>query len=316
MSIEFNAKEHLWFQKYRPSTVDEVILPENIKSSFKGFVEQGRIPNLILSGQRGIGKTTLAIATCEEVGADYLFVNASEDSGIDTIRTTIRNFASAYSISQSQKIIILDEADGLSPTAQGALKSGIEEFSKSCSFIFTCNLLNKIIEPIQSRCAVIDFKINPSDKPQLAAAFFKRCCQVLKQENVEFNKTVVAELVTKHFPDFRRVLNELQRHSIGGVLDVGVLVSLSETKFEELIGALKDKRFGDARKWVTNNSDIDSDTLYRKLYDKASEVCQPQSIPELVMILADYAYKSAFVVDKEINTMAALTEIMLKVQWK
>lgn len=314
--VSVNLKEFLWFQKYRPNKVKETILPDNIKTAFQGFVDQDRVPNLILNGSRGIGKTTVAIAMCEEVGADYLFINASEDSGIDTIRTTIRNFASSYSISQSQKVIILDEADGLSPNAQGALKSSIEEFSKSCSFIFTCNLLNKIIEPIQSRCSVIDFKIAPSEKPKLAGEFYKRCCQILKLEEVSFNKTVVAEVVTKHFPDFRRVLNELQRYSVGKVLDVGVLANLEDEKFAELISALKEKRFNDARKWVANNSDIDSDTLYRELYDKSADVCQPQSIPELVMIIADYAYKSAFVIDKEINTMACMTELMLKVNWK
>lgn len=315
-NVSVNLKEFLWFQKYRPSKVAETILPTNIKNAFQGFVDEDRIPNIILNGQRGIGKTTVAIAMCEEVGADYLFINASEDSGIDTIRTTIRNFASSYSISQSRKVIILDEADGLSPNAQGALKSSIEEFSKSCTFIFTCNLLSKIIEPIQSRCSVIDFRISPSDKPALAAAFYKRCCQILKLEGIEFNKNVVAELVTKHFPDFRRVLNELQRFSAGGVLDLGVLATLNDNKFNELISALKEKKYTDVRKWVANNIDIDCDTLFRELYDKSFEVCQPQSVPELVMIIADYAYKSAFVVDKEINTMACMTEIMLKVSWK
>ena len=314
--VSVNPKEFLWFQKYRPSKVAETILPPNIKDAFQGFVNQDRVPNLILNGQRGIGKTTIAIAMCEEVGADYLFVNASEDSGIDTIRTKIRNFASSYSLSHSQKVIILDEADGLSPNAQGALKSSIEEFSKSCSFIFTCNLLSKIIEPIQSRCSVVDFKINPTEKPKLAAEFYKRCCQILKLEGVEFNKTVVAEVVTKHFPDFRRVLNELQRYSVGGTLDLGILANLNEEVFGELITNLKEKKFSDVRKWVANNSDIDSDTLYRKLYDMAFEVCQPQSVPELVLIIADYAYKSAFVIDKEINTMACMTELMMKVTWK
>lgn len=315
MSIEFNPKEFLWWQKYRPTKVKDAILPTSLKEMLQGFVDGDRIPNFIFYGSRGIGKTTAAIAMCEEIGADYLFIGSSEDRGIDVVRTKLRTFASAYSISGAKKVVILDEADGLTSDAQEALRGFIEEFSKSCSFILTCNFIGKIIEPMYSRCPPVEFKIAPSEKPALAQEFYKRCCQILKQEDVTFNRSVVAEIVTKHFPDFRRTLAELQRLSINGSIGVEALIE-NDTKIVELVTNLKDKKFNEVRKWVANNSDVDCATLFRELYDKSSEICQPQSIPEMVMILADYGYKSAFVVDREINTMAALTEIMLKVNWK
>lgn len=315
MSVEFDPKEFLWFQKYRPSKVNDVILPANLKNTLQSFVDAGRVSNFIFHGSRGIGKTTAAIALCEEIGADYLFIGSSEDRGIDVVRTKLREFASAYSISGAKKVVILDEADGMTSDAQEALRGFIEEFSKSCSFILTCNFIGKIIEPMYSRCPPVEFKIIASEKPALAQEFFKRCCQILKQEGVTFNRSVVAEVVTKHFPDFRRTLGELQKHAISGSIGVEALAE-NDSKVLELITSLKEKKFTEVRKWVANNSDVDSATLFRELYDKSSEFCQPQSIPEIVMILADYGYKSAFVVDREINTMAALTEIMLKVNWK
>lgn len=310
--INVKQNEFLWTEKYRPQTIDECVLPEHIKQTFKDYVAQGELPTFLLTGTAGIGKTTVAKALCAEVGADYIFINGSDEGrSIDVLRTRVREFASTVSLTDSPKMIIIDEADYMNAQSiQPALRAFIEEYSANCRFIFTCNYVNRIIEPLRSRCAVIDFKIDAKDKAELAGQFYKRVIQVLKNENVEFEPKVVAELITKHFPDFRRVLNELQRYASSGKIDSGILVNMTEESFKELIKSLREKNFTEVRKWVGKNSDTDSTALFRNLYDAASNVMQPASIPELVLILAGYQYKAAFVADHEINTMACLTEIM------
>lgn len=307
-----NNNEFLWTEKYRPKKIDDCVLPANIKQTFKDYVKQGELPTFLLCGSAGTGKTTVAKALCEEIGAEYLFINGSDEGrSIDILRTTIKAFASTVSLTDAKKMIIIDEADYMNAQSiQPALRSFIEEFSNNCRFIFTCNYVNRIIEPLRSRCAVIDFKIESKDKPKLAATFFKRAVEILKNENVEFDQKVVAELITKHFPDYRRVLNELQRYAASGKIDAGILVNLSEESFKELVKLLRDKNFTEVRKWVGKNSDVESSFLFRNLYDYSSSVMEPSSIPELILILAGYQYKAAFVVDQEINTMACLTEIM------
>lgn len=315
--LSSNPKEWIWFQKYRPRSVSECILPQTIKDTFQEFVDQQRIPNLILCGPKGGGKTSIAVAACEDIGANYLFINASEDSGIDTIRTKIRSFATSYSIVEGRKVIILDEADGLSSNAQDALKSGVEEFSKSCSFIFTCNNYSKIIEPLQSRCSTIMFEIRPEERPVIAKTFWKRACQILDSEGVQYDKGAIAELITNHFPDFRRIINEMQRLTRGGVFDAGGIgaAGVDEQKFKDLVAEIKARKFNNIRRWVATNNNYTSDQIFRKFYDAAQDLLTPKSVPELVMIVAEYSYKSAFVIDKEINTMAALIEIMLRCEW-
>ena len=310
--INVKQNEFLWTEKYRPQTIDECVLPEHIKQTFKDYIAQGELPTFLLTGTAGIGKTTVAKALCAEVGADYIFINGSDEGrSIDVLRTRVREFASTVSLTDSPKMIIIDEADYMNAQSiQPALRAFIEEYSANCRFIFTCNYVNRIIEPLRSRCAVIDFKIDNKDKPELARDFFKRTTNILKNENVEFEPKVVAELITKHFPDFRRVLNELQRYASSGKIDSGILVNMTEESFKELIKSLREKNFTEVRKWVGKNSDTDSTALFRNLYDAASNVMQPASIPELVLILAGYQYKAAFVADHEINTMACLTEIM------
>ena len=310
--VTSDQTEFLWVEKYRPQSIDECVLPESIKQVFKDYIKQGQLPNFLLTGTAGIGKTTVAKALCNEIGAEYLFVNGSDEGrSIDVLRTTIRGFASSVSLTDAKKIVIIDEADYMNAqTIQPALRSFIEEFSANCRFIFTCNYKNRIIEPLHSRCAVIDFKIDGKDKPELAGTFFKRAISILKQEGIEYDPKVVAELVTKHFPDFRRVLNELQRYSVSGKIDSGILVNVSKESFKELVRNLKEKNFTEVRKWVGKNSDGESTFVFREIYDTASETLEKASIPQLVLILADYQYKGAFVADQEINLMAALTEIM------
>lgn len=310
--INVKENEFLWTEKYRPQTIDECILPNHIKKTFKDYIAQGELPTFLLTGTAGVGKTTVAKALCAEVGADYIFINGSDEGrSIDVLRTRVRDFASTVSLSDSPKMIIIDEADYMNAQSiQPALRAFIEEFSANCRFIFTCNYVNRIIEPLRSRCAVIDFKIDNKDKAELAGLFYKRVVQVLKLENIEFEPKVVAELITKHFPDYRRVLNELQRYASSGKIDSGILVNMTEQSFKELINFMKDKNFTEVRKWVGKNSDTDSTALFRNMYDAASNVMQPSSIPELVLILAGYQYKAAFVADHEINTIACLTEIM------
>jgi len=309
--------EYLWVERYRPQTIDDCVLPKSLKETFKQFIATGELPNFLFCGTAGVGKTTVAKALCNEIGAEYLLINGSEESGIDVLRTKIKSFASTVSLTDSKKVIILDEADYLNPNStQPALRAFIEEFSNNCRFIFTCNYKNRIIEPLHSRCSVIEFKIENNEKQEIAATFFKRLSTILKSENIEFDQKVVAELLTKYFPDYRRVLNELQRYSVSGRIDAGILLNVTEESFKELIKNMKDKNFTEVRKWVAKNSDSDSINIFRQLYDSASTVMEVSSIPQLVIILADYSYKAAFVADHELNLMAALTEVMAQCKMK
>ena len=309
-------KEILFTEKYRPKTIEECILPESIKSTFQEYVNKKQIPNLLLSGTAGVGKTTIAKALCEEVGCDYIVINGSDESGIDTFRTKIKNYASSVSLTGGRKVIIIDEADYLNPNStQPAMRGAIEEFSSNCSFIFTCNYKNRIIDPIHSRCSVVDFKLN-GNKAAMAAKFFKRVEWILQQENIEYSKEVVASVVTKHFPDNRRILNELQRYSVSGVIDKGLLGNTGDLQIKELIKALREKDFGSCRKWVTQNLDNDAAQIFRSLYDSLYDLLTPSSVPQLVLILARYQYQSAFVSDLEINITACLTETMIDCEFK
>ena len=311
------AEQMLWVEKYRPQTIDECILPEATKNMFREFVGRGELQNTLMCGSAGVGKTTVARALCNEIGADVLFINCSEDSGIDTLRSKIRNFASTVSLTNSKKVVILDEFDYANQNSlQPALRAAIEEFANNCRFILTCNFKNRIIEPIHSRCAVVEFKIDNKDKPKIAAQFFKRITHILKTEGIEFEPQVVAEIVNKHFPDFRRVLNELQRYSVSGKIDTGILVNLGDESFKTLVKHLKAKNFTEVRKWVGQNSDIETSALFRQLYDKATDVLEPSSIPQLVLLLADYQHRAAFVADSEINIMACMVELMSSCKFK
>jgi len=311
-----SMSEHvLWCEKYRPKQVEDCILPDSIKATFQEYVNKKEIPNLLLSGSAGVGKTTIAKALCLQVNCDYMFFPASEERGIDLMRVKIKNYASTISFQGGRKVIILDEADNLTPDAQKALRSMMEEVSNNCSFIFTCNYKNRIIEPIHSRCSVVDFKINGA-KAKMAGQFFKRVEWILEQEKIEYDKDVVAAVIIKHFPDNRRILNELQRYSVSGVIDKGILASVSDIQLSELIKSLKDKDFAGARKWVTNNLDNDPTRIFRTLYDGLYEKLKPNSVPQLVLILARYQYQAAFVADHEINLMACLTEIMVEGEFK
>jgi DNA polymerase III delta prime subunit len=310
--------EHLlWTEKYRPKKIDDCILPERLKKPFQEYVNQSNIPNLLLSGGAGVGKTTVAKAMCEEIGCDVMVINGSDEGRlIDTFRTKIKNFASSMSLAGGRKIVIIDEADYCNAeSVQPALRNFIEEFAGNCSFIFTCNYKNKLIDPLHSRCAVIDFALKNGEKAQMASAFMKRVQSVLQSENVEYDDKVVAELIKKHFPDFRRVINELQRYSQLGKIDIGILSQISDVTINDIIKYIKEKDFGAIRKWVASN-DIDATAFYRKLYDNLYEVLKPQSIPQAVLILADYQYKGAFVADQEINTVACLTELMVGCEFK
>ena len=309
--------EYLWVEKYRPQTINDCILTKELKETFKQFISSGELPNFLFAGGPGIGKTTVAKALCNEVGAEYLLINGSEESGIDTLRTKIKSFASTISLTDSKKVVILDEADYLNPNStQPALRAFIEEFSNNCRFIFTCNYKNRIIEPLHSRCSVVDFKIENKDKQEIAAAFFKRLTHILDTENIQYDPKPIVELITKHLPDWRRVINELQRYSVTGKIDSGILLNLTEESFKQLIKNLKDKNFTEVRKWVAKNGDSDSINIFRQLYDTASTNLEAGSIPQLVLILSDYQYKAAFVADHELNMMAALTEIMAQCKFK
>jgi len=310
-------EQFLWVEKYRPKKIEDCILPDNLKKTFSEFVKNGEIPNLLLSGTAGIGKTTVAKALCEEIGCDYLIINGSDEGRmIETFRNKIKNYASSVSLMGGRKVIIIDEADYMNAeSVQPALRGAIEEFSGNCSFIFTCNFKNKIIDPIHSRCTCIDFKLNGS-KAKMASAFFKRVEWILTQEKVDYEKDVVAAIITKHFPDNRRVLNELQRYAAGGVIDKGILHSVTDVQISDLVKALKDRDFAACRKWVTNNLDNDATKLYRKIYDTLYELLKPNSVPQLVLHLAKYQYQAAFVPDHEINMIACLTEIMVDCEFK
>ena len=305
----------LWTEAHRPKTIEECILPDRLKKPFQEYVNSEKIPHLLLSGGAGVGKTTVAKAMCNQIDADYIMINGSDESGIDVFRTKIKDFASSMSFTGGRKVIIIDEADYLNPNStQPALRNAMEEFASNCSFIFTCNFKNRIIDPLHSRCAVVDFTLKNDEKSKMAGQFFKRIQSILQSENVEYEDKVIAELIKKHFPDFRRILNELQRYSQFGKIDVGILAQIGDVSIAEITKHLKNKDFGAIRKWVAT-ADFDAATLYRKLYDSLYEVLQPQSIPQAVIILADYQYKQAFVADAEINTVACLTELMVSVEF-
>ena len=300
----------LWVESHRPKTIQDCILPERLKKPFQEYVNQKTIPNLLLAGGPGVGKTTVAKAMCNEVGCDFLIINGSDESGIDTFRVKIKNYASSMSLSGGRKVIIIDEADYLNPNStQPALRNAIEEFAGNCSFIFTCNYKNRIIEPLHSRCAVIDFSLKGNEKAQMAKDFFGRIKQILRSESVDFDDKVVAELVKKHFPDFRRVINELQRYSQFGKIDSGVLAQIANVSITEIVKHMKEKDFGAIRRWVASG-DYDVNMVFRQTYDALYDILKPQSIPQAVLILADYQYKQAFVADGEINLVACLVELM------
>ena len=311
-------EEFLWVEKYRPKTVADTILPADLKTTFQTFVDKGTIPNLLLTGSAGIGKTTIAKAMLDEVGADYIIINGSDEGRlIDTLRTKIKNFASSMSLAGGRKYVILDESDYLNAeTVQPALRNFMEEYSANCGFILTCNFVNKIIAPLHSRCSVVEFKTPKKDMPKLAGQLFKRVETILQNEGIEYDQKVVAELITKHFPDNRRILNELQRYSVTGRIDSGILVNQSDANFKSLIESLKKKEFTAVRKWVAQNIDGEPAAFFRKLYESITDYAAPQSVPQVVVTLADYQYKSAFVADQEINTMALLTELMVDTEWK
>jgi len=307
----------LWVEKYRPQTILDCILPNELKSTFQQFVENEEIPNLLLTGTAGVGKTTVAKAMLEEIGCTYMMINGSEESGIDTLRTKIKNFASTVSMDGKRKYVILDEADYLNPqSTQPALRGFIEEFSRNCGFILTCNFRNRIIEPLHSRCSTVEFRIPNEQKPKLAMNFMKRVQDILEKENVTYNEKVVADVIGKFFPDWRRCLNELQRYSATGSIDAGILVNLSDTSIKELVSFIKDKDFKSCREWVVHNLDNDPHRIYRRIYDTLSGNVPDSAIPHCVLILGDYSYKSAFVADQEINLLACLTEMMTSVQFK
>ena len=307
----------LWVEKFRPKKISECVLTEDLKKTFQAFVDEGHIPNLLLTGGPGVGKTTVAKAMLEELGATYMMINGSEESGIDVLRNKIKNFASTVSMDGNRKFVILDEADYLNPqSTQPALRGFIEEFHKNCGFILTCNFKNRIIDPLHSRCSVIEFRIPASEKPKLAGEFFTRVQGILDGEGVQYQPKAVAGVVEKYFPDWRRVLNELQRYSISGMIDSGVLVNISETNMKDLNTFLKEKDFKSIRKWVANNLDNDPSRMYRKIYDSLYVDIQPQTVPHLVLATADYSYKSAFVADQEINMLAFMIEVMTQVQFK
>ena len=307
----------LWVEKYRPKKITDCILPESIKNTFIEFIGQKDIPNLLLAGGSGVGKTTVARAVCEELHADYILINGSEESGIDVLRTKIKNFASTVSLHGGRKYIILDEADYLNPqSTQPALRGFMEEFHKNCGFILTCNYKNRLIPPLHSRCSVIDFTIPNSENPKLASEFMDRVISILNDQNVKYDKRVVAEVINKYFPDWRRVLNELQRYSVSGAIDAGMLVDIAEVNIKELMHSMKNKEFTNVRKWVVNNLDNDPVRLFRRIYDNLYEFVDGSSIPHVVVVLGEYQYKAAFVADQEINLMACFTEIMARSKFK
>ena len=310
-------EDFLWVEKYRPKTIEECVLPKTLKETLLEFVSKGDLPNLILSGGPGVGKTTAAKAMLDELGLTYMFINGSEESGIDVLRTKIKNFASTVSLHGGRKYLILDEADYLNPqSTQPALRGFIEEFHKNCGFILTCNYKNRLIPPLHSRCSVVDFTVPKSEKKELAEQFFRRVMNVLVVEEVKFEPKAVAEVINKFFPDWRRVLNELQRYSVSGKIDAGILVDISEVNIKELMQSMKQKEFTNVRKWIVNNIDNDPTRLFRRLYDNLYDYMDGSSIPHVVVILGEYQYKAAFVADQEINMLACLTEIMSRGKFK
>ena len=312
--------DFLWVEKYRPKKISDCILSEDLKNTFSKFLDSKELPNLLLSGTAGTGKTTVARALCDELGVDSIIINGSDEGRhIDTLRTTIKNFASSVSLdgNSNHKVVIIDEADYMNPdSVQPALRNFIETFYKNCRFIFTCNFKNKIIPALHSRCTVIDFRITNGQKVKTATAFMNRLCDILKQEHIEYDKKVIAELIQRHYPDFRRTINELQRYSVRGKIDSGILVSLSDINNKELVKLLKEKRFSDMRKWVVQNLDKEPSSLFSSIYEILYKNLQPQSVPAAVITIADYQYKSAFVADHEINMVACLTQIMAECKFK
>ena len=311
--------EFLWVEKYRPKTIEECILPEQTKKTFLDFLDKGEVPNLLLAGPAGCGKTTVAKALCKQLGVDSYVINGSDEGRfLDTVRNNAKNFASTVSLSSESKhkVIIIDEADNTTPDVQLLLRASIEEFSGNCRFIFTCNYKNKIIEPLHSRCAVIEFSVNARQKPQLQSEFFQRLNGILDTERIQSDTKVILELINKHFPDWRRILNECQRYSVGGKIDSGILAHFSDVKVDDLIKNLKEKNFPQVRKWCVDNLDNDPAVLLRRIYDSLSGSLAPSSIPPAVLILAKYQYQIAFVADQEINLLACLTEIMVECEFK
>ena len=311
-----NNDQFLWTEKYRPQKVADCILPESIKSAFQEYVNQKNIPNLLLTGGPGVGKTTIAKAMCNEVGCDFMVINGSDERGIDVLRTKIKIYASSMSFSGGRKVVIIDEADYLTADTQAAMRAAIEEFASNCSFIFTCNYKARLIEAIHSRCSVIEFKIKNGNKVKMAAGFLKRIQHILDLEKVKYDNGALVQIIQKHFPDYRRVLNELQRYAVRGEIDSGVLAQVGDVNLKELVGFLKEKDFTAMRKWVATNSDADQNKIFRQIYDAMYDIMQPQSIPQAVIVLADYQYKSAFVADQEINMVACLTTIMMECSFK
>tara|TARA_X000000368_G_scaffold294136_1_gene234013 strand:+ start:2406 stop:3344 length:939 start_codon:yes stop_codon:yes gene_type:complete len=308
--------QFLWVEKYRPTTIEDCIIPAEVKEQFQQFIAKGEIPNLLLSGSAGTGKTTIARALCNELDCDYIIINGSDEGRqIDTLRTKIRNFASAVSFEGKTKVVILDEADYMNrESVQPALRAFIETFSENCRFIFTCNYSNRLIDPLHSRTTVIDFKLAPSDRPILASKFLKRMEYILDTEGVEYNQRVLAELLNKYFPDYRRVINELQRYSAGNKIDEGILSNFQEINAKALIESLREKDWKKMRQWVVNSVDTDPQGIFRQIYDTL--LPEVKSVPQLVLLIADYQYKAAFVADQEINLTACLTEIMANVEFR
>lgn len=313
----FKTNEFLWVEKYRPQTIDDCILPMSLKKTFKDMVVKGEPQNLLLSGTAGTGKTTVALALCNDIGVDKIVINCSENGNIDTLRTDIRQFASTVSLTEAKKTVILDEFDySNAQSIQPALRGAIEEFSNNCRFILTCNYKSRIIEPLHSRCTCIEFGIKASDKPKIAKELFERCAFILQIEKVKYDEKVLSQLIIRHFPDFRRILNELQRYSVSGVIDEGILSNFSEIEIKALVTAMKCKDFGGVRKWVVSNIDNSPTEVYRSIYDALYHTVVASSIPEAVLVLGDYQYKSAFVADQEINMVACLVELMMRCEFK
>ena len=311
MSVDF-----LWVEKYRPKTVSDIVLPQSLKQTFQKIVASKELPNMLFTGTAGLGKTTVARALCNELDCDYILINGSEEGNIDTLRTKIKQFASSVSLQGGYKVVILDEADYLNPqSTQPALRGFIEEFSKNCRFILTCNFKNRIIEPLHSRCGVYEFNTSKKSMIELCESFMDRCKTILDNEQVEYDAKPVAELIMKFAPDWRRVLNELQRYSVNGKIDSGIINNLQDKNFDDLFSHLKNKNFKSMRSWVVNNIDTDASAIFRAIYDRMVDKVAPQSIPQLVLLLADYQYKNAFVADHELNVVACLTEVMSDVQF-
>ena len=309
-------KEFLFVEKYRPRTISDCVLPKSLKNTFQSIVDVGELPNMMFTGSAGVGKTTVARALCNELGLDYMIINGSEDGNIDTLRGKIKQFASTVSLQGGQKVVILDEADYLNPqSTQPALRGFIEEFSSNCRFILTCNFKNRIIDPLHSRCSIYEFNYGMNKGP-IASAFMRRLGDILDAEGIKYDNQVLAELIMKYIPDWRRIINECQRYGISGTIDTGILVTLSESSIKGLMKDLKSKNFKSMRKWVNDNIDVESSKLFRMVYDNMVEYVTPNSIPQLVLILADYSYKDSFVADHELNVVACMTEIMSQIKFK